>query len=150
MSTIYKIAKFGWGQNNTSKQPEPIKANGPVTKKNIETPKQPISIKDHPEIKKLEKLRKQLDNPRYISDFIKNKTFGAESKTTDNNSKMTATSGPVTKDSYMTQTERDIASRNKQFDKKEMVPQSVLDQWKKEQEKRKKKKNYGSNGKGIE
>lgn len=150
MSTVYKVAKFGWGQNNTSKQPEPIKATGPVTKKDVVTPKQPISVKDHPEVKKLEKLKKQLDNPKYISDIIKNNTFGPESKTTDNNAKMTATSGPVTKDTFMTQTERDIASRNKQFDKKEMVPQSVLDQWNKEQEKRKKKKNYGSNGNGIE
>lgn len=149
MSTIYKIAKFGWGQNDASKQPEPVKANGPVTKKDIDKPR-PISLKDHPEIKKLEKLRKQLDNPRYISDIIKNKTFGTEPKKNDDNAKMTATSGPVTKDSYMTQTERDIASRNAQFDKKEMVPQSVLDQWQKEQEKRKKRKNYGSIGKGIE
>jgi hypothetical protein len=97
----------------------------------------------------MEKLKKQLDNPKYFSDIIKNKTFGADSKTTDDASRMTATSGPVTKDSYQTQTEKDIASRYDQLNKNEKVPQSVLDQWQKEQEKRK-KNSYASNRNGIE
>lgn len=149
MSTVYKVAKF-WTKPNSkvAQQPTPIKANGPVTKKDIEKPKH-ISVNDNPEIKKLQKLRKQLDNPKYISDIIKNKTFGTEPKQ-NNNAHMTATSGPVTKDSYTTQTEKDIASRYEQLNKNERVPQSVLDQWQKEQEKRQKRKNYGSNRKGIE
>ena len=150
MSTIYKIAKF-FGQSDAetaSKQPEPIKANGPVTKQDIKTP-QHISANNNPEVKKLEKLKKQLDNPKYFSDIIKNKSFGTSPKPTDNNnSRMTATSGPVTKDSYQTQTEKDIDSRYEQLAKNEKVPQSVLDQWQKEQEKRK-NRNYASNRNGI-
>ena len=34
-----------------------------------------ISVKDNPEVKKLEKLKKQLDNPKYFSDIIKNNKF---------------------------------------------------------------------------
>lgn len=148
MSTVYKIAKFWNTTDTTSKQPTPVKANGPVEKKDIETPSN-ISVQNHPEVKKLSKLRKQLDNPRYISDIIKNKTFGTEPKQ-DNNTQMTANSGPITKDSYTTQTEKDIASRYEQLNKNERVSQSVLDQWQKEQEKKQKRKNYGSNGNGIE
>jgi hypothetical protein len=148
MSTVYKVAKFFGQSNNVSKQPKPIKASGPVDKKDIEQSRD-ISIQNHPEIKKLAKLRKQLDNPRYISDIIKNKTFGTEPKH-DNNTQMTANSGPVTKDSYATQTEKDIASRYEQLNKNERVPQTVLDQWQKEQEKKQKRKNYGSNRNGIE
>ena len=48
------------------------------------------------------------------------------------------------------QTEKDIASRYEQMNKNERVPQSVLDQWQKEQEKKQKRKNYGSNRNGIE
>jgi hypothetical protein len=36
------------------------------------------------------------------------------------------------------------------MNKNERVPQSVLDQWQKEQEKKQKRKNYGSNRNGIE
>lgn len=152
MSTVYKIAKF-WTKPNAeaSKHPTPIKADGPVTKKDMEEPKH-ISISDNPEVKKLEKLRKQLDNPRYISDIIKNKTFNTEPKTEVNpneNAHMTATSGPVTKGTYATPTEHDITSRYEQLNKGEKVPQSVLDQWKKDQEKRQKRINYGSNRNGI-
>lgn len=149
MSTVYKIAKF-WGQTNTntSKQPTPIKASGPVEKKDIEKP-QTITVQNNPEVKKLDKLKKQLDNPKYISDIIKNKTFGTEPKQ-NADAHMTATSGPVTKDSYSTQTEKDITSRYDQLNKNERVPQTVLDQWQKEQEKKQKRKNYGSNRNGIE
>ena len=150
MSTVYKVAKF-FGQSDAEtapKQPTPVKANGPVTKQDIQKP-QHISVNDNPEVKKMEKLKKQLDNPKYFSDIIKNKTFGADSKTTDDALRMTATSGPVTKDSYQTQTEKDIASRYDQLNKNEKVPQSVLDQWQKEQEKRK-KNSYASNRNGIE
>ena len=89
------------------KQPEPIKAGGPVTKKNVENH---ISVNNNPEIKKLEKIRKQLDNPKYISDIIKNKTFGTEKKEDD--SKMTASSGPVTNDVVKQETENDIKTVN--------------------------------------
>lgn len=148
MSTVYKIAKF-WNQtDNIAKQPTPVKASGPVEKKDITTPRE-ISVQNHPEVKKLANLRKQLDNPKYISDIIKNKTFGPEPDQKAN-TRMTATSGPVTKDSYATQTEKDIASRYEQMNKNERVPQSVLDQWQKEQEKKQKRKNYGSNRNGIE
>ena len=148
MSTVYRIAKF-WGnsEKDATKQPEPIKADGPVKKSDIQKPRD-ISLKNHPEIKKLEKLRKQLDNPRYISDIIKNKAFGTEPKQ-DDNAHMVANSGPVTKDNYMTQTEKDIASRYEQMNKNQRVSQDVLDQWQKEQEKRKNRK-YGSNRNGIE
>ena len=108
MSTIYQIAKFKNKRNkDLVKQPEPIKASGPVTKKNVENH---ISVNNNPEIKKLEKIRKQLDNPKYISDIIKNKTFGAEKKEDD--SKMTASSGPVTNDVFKQETENDIKTVN--------------------------------------
>lgn len=104
--------------------------SGPITKTNDE-PENYISISDHPEIKKLEKLRKQLDNPTYISDIIKDKTFGKEQSAP-------ADTGPVTQnDTFKTQTEKDIESRRRQMNKGERVPQSVLDDWNKEQRKRK-------------
>lgn len=109
--------------------------SGPITKQDVE-PENYISVNDHPEVKKLEKLRKQLDNPRYISDIIKDKTFGTKQSNP-------APSGPITKDTtFKTQTEKDIESRRKQMNKGERVSQSVLDNWNKEQEKRKNK--YGS------
>ena len=49
--------------------------------------------------------------------------------------------------SILNQTEKDIESRRQQMNKGERVPQSVLDNWNKEQEKRKNR--YGSNGNGI-
>lgn len=105
-------------------------STGPITKTDVE-PENYISVSDHPEIKKLEKLRKQLDNPRYISDIIKDKEFGEQQPTP-------ATSGPVTQnDTFKTQTEKDIESRRRQMNKGERVPQSVLDDWNKEQRKRK-------------
>lgn len=143
MSVVYKVAKFLTDPNKEiTKQPEPIKADGPVKKIDIEKPEH-ISVKDNSEVKKLEKLRKQLDNPRYISDIIKNKEFGNDQKQ-DNNSHMTADSGPVEKDSFETQTEKDINSRYNQMNKNEKVSQDVLDQWKKEQERRR-SRNNGSN-----
>lgn len=146
MSTVFKIAKFWNSPDKSTTQPKPIKANGPVSKKNI-TP-QHISYQDNPEIKKLEKLRKQLDNPTYISDIIKNKNFATPAQQ-DDTEHMAAGSGPVEKDSFTTQTEKDIDSRYKQLNKNEKVSQDILNQWQKEQERRKKKEN-GSNRNGIE
>lgn len=143
MSVVYKIAKF-WGspEDKASKIETPIKNGGPVKKSDIEKPKQ-ISVKDNPEVKKLEKLRKQLDNPTYISDIIKNNSFGPDTETSDN-SHMVADSGPVNKDTFKTQTEKDIESRRQQMNKGEKVSQEVLNQWQKEQEKKKNNKNYGN------
>ena len=196
MSVVYKIAKF-WDTHNKKEEDIPT-TKGPVKKTDIENKKHYsvkdndevkkmeklrkqlenpkylsdfinkekevssgpvikddndpnfISVKDNPELKKLEKLKKQLDNPKYISDIIKNKTL--EVNPEEENNKMTADSGPITTDSlnndnFMTQTEKDINSRQNQLNKNEKVPQSVLDQWKKEQEK--KKNRYGSNRNGI-
>lgn len=147
MSTVYKVAKFLTKPNkNMINKTEP-KTTGPVTKKDIEQP-QHVSVKDNPEVKKLEKLRKKLDNPTYISDIIRNKELGTDQQKSDVNSHMTANSGPVTKNSFETQTEKDINSRYNQLNKNEKVSQDVLNQWQKEQEKRNKRK-YGSNGTGI-
>ena len=150
MSTVLNMAVFG---NPTKPQirkanvkpAEPKAPSGPVTKQEVE-PTKYCTAKDNPEVKKLEKLRKQLDNPRYISDIIKDKSFGSE-KPQINNPAMTATSGPVTKDTFKTQTEKDIESRRQQMNKGEKVSQDVLDNWNKEQEKRKNR--YGSNRNGI-
>lgn len=131
-------------------QPEAPKApqqvtSGPVPKQDTQ-PKH-ITAKDNPEVKKLEKLRKQLDNPRYISDIVAKNSFGQQNA--EEEPKMKATSGPVAKpDTFKTQTEKDIESRRQQMNKGERVPQSVLDDWNKEQEKRKNR--YGSNRNGIE
>lgn len=142
MSVVYNIAQFGkTPSQQASEQPVPPKASGPVMKNDIEKPNH-ISAKDHPEVKKLEKLRKQLENPKYFSDIVKNKTFGPEKQEPKvDNSHMTADSGPVTKDTFKTQTEKDIESRRQQMNKNERVPQSVLDQWNKEQEKKRRKNN---------
>lgn len=151
MSTVLNTAVFGnplkpQVRKTSVKPAEPKAPSGPVTKQEVE-PSKYIAAKDHPEVKKLEKLRKQLDNPRYISDIVANNTFGTD--TTQNNAeKMKATSGPVTKDElFKTQTEKDIESRRQQMNKGERVPQKVLDDWNKEQEKRKNR--YGSNRNGI-
>lgn len=149
MSVVYNVAQFGKSQNQkAAEQPQPIKASGPVMKKDMEKP-QHISVKDHPEVKKLEKLRKQLDNPKYFSDIVKDKTFGPETqKTQPDNSHMTASSGPVTKDTFKTQTEKDIESRREQMNKNQRVSQDVLDQWTKEQEKKRRYKNDNRTGFG--
>lgn len=143
MSVVYKIAKF-WGspENKASKIEIPIKNGGPVKKSDIENRKQ-ISVKDNPEVKKLEKLRKQLDNPTYISDIIKNNSFDSDTNAL-NNSHMTANSGPISKDILKTQTEKDIESRRQQMNKGEKISQDILNQWRKEQEKKKNNRNYGN------
>lgn len=146
MSTVLKIAKFWNSPDKPTTQPKPIKPDGPVKKSDIEP--QHISAKDNPEVKKMDRLRKQLDNPTYISDIIKNKNFATSSNLNDTE-RMTADSGPIEKDSFTTQTEKDIDNRYKQMNKNEKVSQDVLDQWQREQEKRKKKQN-GSNRNRIE
>lgn len=60
---------------STNKDGQVTAQSGPVTKSQLNQPEH-ISVKDNPEVKKMEKLRKQLDNPTYISDIIKNKNFG--------------------------------------------------------------------------
>ena len=149
MSIVYNIAQFGTTpEQKASEQPQPVKASGPIMKKDIEKTKH-ISVKDNPEVKKLEKLKKQLDNPKYFSDIIKDKTFGPEhSQQMPDNSNMTANSGPVLKNTFKTQTEKDIESRRQQMNKNERVSQDVLDQWNKEQEKKRRKNN--DFGTGIE
>ena len=148
MTTVYNQAVFSNPLKpqvrKTTVNVEPAKLpNGPVTKQPAEQTKY-ITAKDNPEVKKLEKLRKQLDNPRYISDIVAKNTFGSNN-TAD--TKMTASSGPVLKDTFKTQTEKDIESRRQQMNKGERVSQQVLDDWNKEQEKRKNR--YGSNRNGI-
>ena len=149
MSVVYNIAKFGKIQNQqVATQPQPVKASGPVMKKDIEKTNH-ISVKDNPEVKKLEKLKKQLENPKYFSDIVKNKAFGPEqSPQASDNSNMTATSGPIMQNTFKTQTEKDIESRRQQMNKNERVSQDVLDQWNKEQEKNRRKNN--DFGTGIE
>lgn len=151
MSTVLNTAVFGNPlkpqiRKSAVKSSEPKAPSGPVTKQDVE-PSKYISAKDNPEVKKLEKLRKQLDNPRYISDIVKDKAFGRPAQ--NNDAALKASSGPVTKhELYKTQTEKDIESRRQQMNKGERIPQSVLDDWNKEQEKRKNR--YGSNRNGIE
>lgn len=149
MSVVYKIAKFNkTPEEIAKKQPDTIKTGGPIKKSDLEKPKN-ISVKDNPEVKKLEKLRKQLENPTYISDIIKNNNFGTEPE--DNDSKLVANSGPVNKNTFKTQTEKDIESRYQQLNKNERVSQNVLDQWRKEQERKRKNINsYGNDRNGIE
>jgi hypothetical protein len=144
MSVVYKIAKFfNTPGQEAGKQPTPVKASGPIKKSDVKKPGH-ISVQDNPTVQKLEKLKKQLDNPKYISDIVKNKAFGEESTTTEpDNSYMVANSGPVTKDTFQTQTEKDIQSRQEQLAKNQKVSQDVLDKWQKEQEKR--QNNNGSN-----
>ena len=181
MSVVYTIAKF-WDTHQEKE--EPIKANGPVKKTDLETPNH-ISVKDNEKVKKMEKLKKQLenptyiqdlnkkqentpqevgsgpvtksdiessnvikakdneavknleilrkklDNPIYISDIIKNKTFNDEEET------KTQEEIPVN-NNFQTQTEKDIQSRQQQFNKNQRVSQSVLDNWKREQERKNK------------
>jgi hypothetical protein len=149
MIQTYNIAQFGnTPQEKAVQKPEPKVGSGPVTKDGTQGT-QHISVKDNPEVKKLEKLRKQLDNPRYISDIVKDKTFGTEPQEQEQEEPpvMTAGSGPVPKETFKTQTEKDIESRRAQMMKGERVSQDVLDQWQKEQEKRKNR--YGSNRNGI-
>lgn len=147
MSTVYKVAKFLTDPNKNKQNKIEPKTTGPITKGDIE--QQHISAKDNPEVKKLEKLRKKLDNPTYISDIIRNKELGTKQTETqpNNNTHMTADSGPVTKDSFKTQTEKDIDNRYAQLNKNERVSQDVLNQWQKEQEKKYRKN--GSNGTRI-
>lgn len=147
MSTVYKVAKFLTDPNKNKQNKIEPKTTGPITKGDIEP--QHISAKDNPEVKKLEKLRKKLDNPTYISDIIRNKELGTKQTETqpNKNTHMTADSGPVTKDSFKTQTEKDIDNRYAQLNKNERVSQDVLNQWQKEQEKKYRKN--GSNGTRI-
>ena len=159
MSAVYNQAVFGNPLKQQTRktqvvpvqqqQPKQTATTGPVTKQNAAQQKpQYITAKDNSEVKKLDKLRKQLDNPRYISDIISDKGLNNEPQ---QQPKLTATSGPVTKQNTIQQqqeiptmktpTERDIESRRQQMNKNERVPQSVLDQWNQEQEKRKLNRN---------
>ena len=104
--------------------------SGPVTKSDIES-SNVIKAKDNEAVKNLEILRKKLDNPTYISDIIKNKTFNDEEET------KTQEEIPVN-NNFQTQTEKDIQSRQQQFNKNQRVSQSVLDNWKREQERKNK------------
>lgn len=130
------IAGFGGENDNVNNKNQEIKAStGPVYKN--EEDDNVIKVKDNSELKKLEKLRKQLDNPTYISDIIKNNAFGDKT----NNKEIKNNSGPIYKDTYQTQSEKDIESRKKQFDKNQKISDDILKQWEKEQEKRRK---YGT------
>ena len=181
MSVVFNIANFDETQlQKVSQQPNPLKASGPVKKQDI-TPKKDITVNDNPEVQKLQNIRKQLDNPQYISDIIKkpneinvqdnpaiqklqglrkqlenpkyisdlvkNKTFDQEPPQEDTNQHMVADSGPVEKtdiktpEIHKTQTEQDIDSRRNQFNRNEKVSQDILNQWQKEQEKRKYRNN---------
>ena len=151
MSTVYNIAQFGRISKPTDniEPKQTTVGSGPIMK-NEPTKTQHISVQDNPEVKKLEKLRKQLDNPKYISDIIKDKTLGKDSTEPQEakQTQLTADSGPVEKETFKTQTEKDIESRRQQMNKNEKVSPDVLTQWQKEQEKRKNR--YGSNRNGIE
>lgn len=140
MSTVYKISKF-WDSH--LKQHNKPSTTGPVKKNDVNKDTH-ISVQDHPQVKNLDKLRKQLDNPTFISDIIKNNSFNTDNKINSDNSQLTSNSGPVQKVEYKTQSEKDIESRREQMNKNQKVSQDVLDQWKKEQEKRLNKKDYGS------
>lgn len=148
MSTVYKIAHFS---KQIEKQPTPVKSNGPVKK--TDTIPQHISVKDNPEVKKLEKLRKQLDNPKYISDIIKNKNFKQD--TNNQNQKLTANSGPIEKndikdDNYISVKDspeyKNLENLKQQLETPKYVSDDVLKQWEKEKDKRKYNK-YGNNNK---
>lgn len=120
-----------------AKEPDTAPAQtGPVMQQAPE--KKHYNVQDHPEVQKANKLLKQLDNPRYISDIM---GTGKEPQKAERN----GDTGPVMQNTaddntFKTQTERDIESRRQQFNKGERVPQSVLDQWRREQEKRKNKR----------
>lgn len=87
MSVVYNIAQF----NNTKPQGNTQVANagGPVGKDKVK--KKYYSYKDNETLKKINKLRKQLDNPIYISDILK--------KGSDEREVEKAGTGPVTKQS---------------------------------------------------
>lgn len=73
MSVVYNIAQF----NNTKKEPnvQVGETGGPVEKSKVK--KKYYSYKDNETIKKLDGIKKQLDNPVYISDILKK---GADDK----------------------------------------------------------------------
>ena len=173
MSVVYKVAKFLTDPNKeTIKQPTPVKADGPVKKTDIEKPRD-ISVKNHPEVKKLEKLKKQLEKPKkYIWDVNPN-VKKPEDK--ENAQKMTATSGPVSKDEMENSSVKNHPEvkkleklkkqldnptyisdiiKNKTFgadkseEENERMRQNMMNQWQKEQEKRKNRN--GSIRNGIE
>lgn len=127
--------------SDTNKEPEetaeePAVApaeNGPVMQ---DTPgKKYYSVQDHPEVQKARNLMKQLDNPRYISDIMHT---SQPDKKSDTGPVMQQNDAPED-NTFKTQTERDIASRREQMNKGQRVSQEVLDQWRREQEKRKKR-----------
>ena len=126
-----KNPKYLQDLNKQEKSPQDI-GTGPIPKTNIEND-DVIKAKDNDAVKKLEILRKKLENPTYISDIIKNKSF--DSKETENQIEP-----PTVDDNFKTQTEKDILSRQAQFNKNQKVPQSVLDNWKREQERKNKNK----------
>ena len=85
MSVVYNIAQF----NDKKQRPNTKVANsgGPIKKDSLK--KKYYSYKDNETIKKLDGLRKQLDNPIYISDILKK---GSDDKKTNS-----VGTGPITK-----------------------------------------------------
>lgn len=134
MSVVYTIANFS---NDNAVNYSQMNNIGPITKNKVES-----DIYKTDTEKGIEYLRKQLDNPKYISDLVKTKNFGDKS--------MNATSGPVTKDDvtnnnentpldsinepdiYKTDTEKDIEKRRETLNNPQKVSQDVLDNWRKE------------------
>ncbi len=77
-SVPYKLF-FNFLNKKQENTPQEV-GSGPVTKSDIES-SNVIKAKDNEAVKNLEILRKKLDNPTYISDIIKNKTFNDEEET---------------------------------------------------------------------
>jgi hypothetical protein len=108
---------------------------GPIMKQNTST-KPYISYKDNDAIKKLDGIKKQLENPRYAHGYEKPQP-------------QRPTTGPVMKQQTVTDKLNDIdkelstpiqngpIEKNQLYKPGDKVPQSVLDDWNKEREKRK-------------
>lgn len=196
MSIVYNIAQFNSTNKNSNIQAG--ETGGPVEKDKLK--KKYYSYKDNETLKKLDGIKKQLDNPVYISDILKKgaddkeiKSIGTGPITKQNtiqpkhisykdNDALTKlngirkqlenptyapgyekpqieqprpTTGPVTKlhtvsdkindiDKELSEPQTQITSgpvqKNQQlYNVGDKVPQSVLDNWNKEQEKRKQK-----------
>lgn len=116
---------------------------GPITKQNTKPQPKHISYKDNDVLTKLNGIRQQLENPKYAPGFEKPQAEQPSRPTT----------GPVTKIQTPTEKLNDInkelsepqtpitsgpVQKNQQlYQVGDKVPQSVLDDWNKEREKRK-------------
>lgn len=149
MSVVYNIARFG--DEPESKQDSPINApSGPRQKQDLaySTPKFNDNVFKTDTERSMDKLKKQVDNPIYAPGYgPKRKEEPENTVPTDQEPTPQQVGGPKIKDTskdvepFKTDTEKDIERKRNNLNNPQRVSQDVLDNWRKEQDRRNNRQN---------